>query len=424
MKYADINDMLNTNPRRPILLDGATGTNLLRRGMPAGVCVERWILENPSVISGLQDEYLAAGSDIILAPTFGANSVVLKRHGLEGNLRDYNLRLTELSKAAAQRAGRGFVACDVSPAGLFMRPFGDSSFDELSEVFYQQALVLEEAGADLFFIETQINLAEARAALIGIGKATKKPIFVSLTIDTNSKTMSGNPLDVCITALQAAGARAIGCNCSTGPKEMLESLKAAGKYSKVPLIAKANAGMPVTQPDGSTHYDLSPAVFADFGAEMARSGVRIVGGCCGTTPEHIGALRAKLDGVEVGEITIADDSLEYLCNEKQIFPIGRDSLNLPDNIIQASPDLADEIMDAQDDGCEAIRIRVNTEEDADALIDNAFMINCPLVLSSDNMQILETAIKSYTGRVIIDPECELTDISRAFFRTKYGVVLL
>jgi 5-methyltetrahydrofolate--homocysteine methyltransferase len=153
----DILDAISS--QTPFILDGATGTNLQRAGMPKGVCPEKWILENPEHILKLQYEYYMAGSDAVLAPTFGANSAVLSRHGLDGQATEMNKRLAALTVKARDKTGRGYVIADVSPTGLFLKPYGDSSFDQVCSIYYEQAKALEDSGIDMFMAETMLSLS-------------------------------------------------------------------------------------------------------------------------------------------------------------------------------------------------------------------------------------------------------------------------
>lgn len=194
--------------RFPLILDGATGTQLQKRGYTGGKCAEQWVLENPEVIVRVQREYVEKGSRVIYTPTFGANRVKLESHGLLGKVREVNLRLAELSKQAAE--GRAWVAGDIAPTGLFLYPLGETSFEELVDVYTEQAAALEEAGVDLFVIETMMTVAEARAALLAVKSVSRKPVFVSFTCDEHGRTLSGTDVTAALVILQGMGADAFG----------------------------------------------------------------------------------------------------------------------------------------------------------------------------------------------------------------------
>ena len=270
-----------------VLLDGATGTNLQAAGMPSGVCVEQWILENPAPLLDLQRAFVDAGTQILCAPTFTANRVKLADHGLDKDLKRINTELVALSREAA--GGKALVAADMTMTGKQLFPLGPLGLEDAVDVYREQAEVLCEAGADLLFIETMISLAETRAAVIGIPEACDLPVMASMTFEENGSTVFGTSAEAAVAVLQDLGADAVGMNCSTGPEGMLPTLERMAKFAAVPLVAKPNAGLPEIV-DGAAVYRTTPEEFATAGAALARAGARFVGGCCGTTPDHIRAL--------------------------------------------------------------------------------------------------------------------------------------
>ena len=219
----------------PILMDGATGTELLKRGMPAGACTEQWVLEHPQVLLEVQRSYVAAGSRILLAPTFGANRASLERRGITGQVGEYNRRLVELTR---QAAGEGvLVAGDLAPAGLALVPFGESSFEELVAVYTEQAAALEAAGVDLFVLETMTGMADARAAVLACRSVSDKPVWVTFTCDDEGRTPAGTDVLAGLIVMQGMGVAAFGLNC-TNPQDTAEQLERLTPYASVPLIAK------------------------------------------------------------------------------------------------------------------------------------------------------------------------------------------
>ena len=187
----------------PILLDGATGSELYKRGMPAGACTEQWVLGHPEALLELQRGYVAAGSQVLIAPTFGANRVRLEQHGIFGQVADYNRRLVELSRQAA--GGRALVAGDMAPTGLFIAPFGESSFEELVAIYTEQAAALAAAGVDLFLIETTMTMPEARAAVLACKSVSDRPVWVTFTCDENGRTLSGTDVLAALIVMQGMG---------------------------------------------------------------------------------------------------------------------------------------------------------------------------------------------------------------------------
>ena len=239
----------------PILLDGATGSELYKRGMPAGAYTEQWVLGHPEALLELQRGYVAAGSQVLIAPTFGANRVRLEQHGIFGQVADYNRRLVELSRQAA--GGRALVAGDMAPTGLFIAPFGESSFEELVAIYTEQAAALAAAGVDLFLIETTMTMPEARAAVLACKSVSDRPVWVTFTCDENGRTLSGTDVLAALIVMQGMGVDAFGLNCSSGPAEMLEQMRRLTPYTTVPLIAKPNAGLPETV-EGQAVYHCPP----------------------------------------------------------------------------------------------------------------------------------------------------------------------
>ena len=275
----------------PFILDGATGTELNKRGMKSTDCTERFILENPQVLQGLQTEYINAGSNAVLAPTFGANLPTLLRHGFEAEqLEDVCRRLFAVTK---ENGGDIKVGGDMSPTGLMLKPYGDTEPEEIFEIYREQAKILLDCGVDFFFIETMLSAAEARLALMAVRSLSKDiPVFVSLTVNEQGRTMNGDSMGAALVCMLPFGVNAFGCNCSIGPEVVAIALESAAGVAKtfgIPLIAKPNAGMPVTDENG-TRFPLSPEDMANAVDRLIGLGVGVFGGCCGTTPDHIKAI--------------------------------------------------------------------------------------------------------------------------------------
>ncbi len=285
------NEFRSLAAKRPVMLDGSTGSELVKRGLPAGACPEKWVLENPEAIRDLHRCYAAAGSDIVLACTFGANRIKLADHRLGHAVREMNVELVRISREAA---GSASLFGDLSPTGRLVEPFGDLPFEEAVDVYRQQAAALLEGGVDGFMIETMLDIQEARAALLAVVEtAPDLTVFVSMTYDKDGKTITGTTPAAAMVTLQALGASAVGSNCSTGPAEMLSLALQALPFARVPVLAKPNAGAPEVV-DGKVRYSLSVGDFADALAGFAVKGVRVMGGCCGTGPDHIIQAVAKV----------------------------------------------------------------------------------------------------------------------------------
>lgn len=271
--------------RKIILLDGATGSNLRRAGMPAGVCTEQWALEHPEIIMELQRAYVEAGSDIIYAPTFSANRLSLAMHGLQDQVMEMNTKLVALAKQAAD--GRAYVAGDMSTTGKLLEPRGELTYHELYDAYREQIQVLVDCGVDLIGGETLLDVEEAVVLLDAAQSVCDLPVMCSLTVEADGSALFGGSAVEAVETLQELGASAVGLNCSVGP-DQLEAVVASMKaVAKIPVIAKPNAGLPVMDEQGQAHYNMGPEAFVKAMQVLIERGAGVVGGCCGTTPEYI-----------------------------------------------------------------------------------------------------------------------------------------
>ncbi len=278
---------------RTLLLDGGMGTMLQARGLPAGEHPEQFCLDRPDVLRGIHADYLAAGADIILTCTFGGSRLKLPA-GID--VTPFNRTMARIARAAVDAAGReAFVAGDMGPCGQFVRPLGDLHPLELYEALREQARGLVEGGVDLFLIETQFDLAEVRIAVAAIRAESDLPIMVSMTFEQGT-SLTGTTPEIFAETMQNLGVDALGLNCGLGPEQMAPLMERFLACSSVPVLAEPNAGLPELV-DGKTVFRLPPEPFAEKTAAFVGMGARLVGGCCGTTPDHIAALRRAVDAV-------------------------------------------------------------------------------------------------------------------------------
>ena len=283
-----------------LVLDGATGTELAKLGMPSGVAPELWVYENPSAIESVHNAYIAAGSQIVYAPTFGGNSCKLAEFGIADRQEEIVGSLMRTAKENASKQG-ALVFGDIAPTGRFVEPFGDLPFEEAVSVFRRLASILAANGADGFAIETMMDLQEARAALLGCREAAPElPCIVTMTFEDSGRSLTGADPVAALVALQALGADAFGCNCSTGPGDMANVIARLLPYAKIPLVAKPNAGLPRFE-NGRTVFPMGEDEFAGYVPELLEKGAVILGGCCGTTPRHIKALADRLKKESIPE---------------------------------------------------------------------------------------------------------------------------
>lgn len=270
--------------RGTVLLDGATGSNYRAAGMPVGVCAELWALEHPEISQSLQRAYVDAGSQIIYAPTFTANRAGLAAHGMESRFEELNQKLVAMTREAV--AGHAYVAGDLGAAGT-----SGMAYQELYSLYREQVKVLADAGVDLLGIETMLRVDEAAAALDAALSVCDLPVMCSMTLEADGNLLFGGSIADAVETLQEMGAAAVGLNCSVGPDQLEAVVSTMKQVARVPLIVKPNAGMPVIDEHGAAHYDMSPDRFAAAMQKLIWRGAKLVGGCCGTTPEHIRALR-------------------------------------------------------------------------------------------------------------------------------------
>ncbi|MGI5907030.1 MAG: homocysteine S-methyltransferase family protein [Christensenellales bacterium] len=285
------NDFRNILKKKTFILDGATGTNLMRLGLHG--CPEAWALANPEALIDLQRRYVRAGAQAVLTCTLGGTRHKLSEYGLSDKAADMNRRLAALTREAV--GGDVFVGGDVGPTGLFVEPFGELPFEEAVAGFAEQIGALAEAGVDFILIETMLDLQEARAALIAARETCSLPVLVSMTFERGGHTLTGTDARTALITLQSLGADAVGCNCSTGPQEMLALVQDMRPYARVPIVVKPNAGMPVLK-DGATRFDMDADEFVFWMLRLYEAGASVLGGCCGTTPGHIAALSGQLAG--------------------------------------------------------------------------------------------------------------------------------
>jgi 5-methyltetrahydrofolate--homocysteine methyltransferase len=283
-----------------LVADGATGTMLQMAGLPRGCPPERWNLENPDAIQALHTSYLQAGADIILTNTFGGSRVRLERDELAGQSYQVNYAAAQIAVRAAKK--EALVLGDIGPTGQLLKPYGKLSYLEAVDAFTEQAAALAEGGVDGFIIETMSDLNEVYAALEGINKVSGLPVLASLSFDTNGHTMMGVKPGTAAAEIWARGVAAVGANCGRSLTENLTAIREMRRnVTQAVLLAKPNAGLPRIADKGPGEfnpsdliYDVTPETMAEYALLFAAEGVKIFGGCCGSTPLHIQAAAEAL----------------------------------------------------------------------------------------------------------------------------------
>ena len=403
----------------PVYLDGATGSNLLKRGMPAGVCPEEWILGHKEVLLALQKEFAEAGSHVIYAPTFSANAVKLREYGLEDRIGQMNQELVAISKEAA--GGKCLVAGDLTMTGEQLAPMGTMDFEELVNIYKEQIGYLVNAGADLLVVETMMSLQESRAALIAAKECCDLPVMVTMTFESDGRTLYGTDAKTAAVVLESLGASAIGANCSTGPDKMAEIITAMAEVSSIPIIAKPNAGLPFLDKNGNTSYDMDSDTFADGMVKLVEAGASILGGCCGTSPEYIGKLKERTHRMKTVRRKKPDK--RYLTSERKTVEFGLEDnfiivgerinptgkKKLQEQLRTGSLDMVLQFAEEQE-ACGAGILDVNMgmsgiDEKAmmlNVLEEVAGVTSLPLAIDSSHVEVLEAALRRYPGRALIN----------------------
>ena len=398
----------------PLILDGAMGTQLQKKGMPAGVCPEKWVLENPDKAIAIQSAYVDAGSQIIYSPTFGANSCRLESHGIFNKVEEYNIELVKIAKASAK--DKALVAGDISSTGEMLYPLGNMSFEDFYDVYHEQASALEKAGVDLFVVETMSNIVEARAAVLAIKDVSSKPIFASFSCNQFGKTMMGTDICAALMIMQGMGVDAFGLNCSVGPEEMLTQIKRLNKISSVPLIAKANAGLPMRQ-GVLTVYSVDAKSYAKYIPELANAGVKIFGSCCGSDENYIKEIKKALDSSSFNEIKPECLDLLPASSEKEMFLL--DPSVSVSQVFACDDELEDNIAELEEG--ELFGIEIRSLADVSAFADIQYMIKNPLCIVCDDGDLLERTLRHYQGRALYDgnlPDSVLLPLAK-----KYGLII-
>jgi len=403
-----------------LLLDGATGTNLMKAGMPVGVCPEQWILENREIMLKLQKEYVEAGTNILYAPTFTANRIKLEEYGLADKQKEMIHALVGITKEAAGE--KALVAGDLTMTGRQLVPVGDMPLEELIDVYKEQIGYLVEAGVDLLVVETMMSLAECRAALIAAKEVCELPVMVTLTFEENGRTLFGTDAKTAAIVLDKLGATAIGVNCSTGPAKMAEIIETMAEVTDLPLIAKPNAGLPQVDKEGKTIYPMLPEEFAHEMGLLIDKGAVILGGCCGTTPEHIAAVKAMV--ADKAPVSVEKkENYRYLTSERatvsfgldgnfivigeRINPTGKKALQeeLRQGNIERVLNFAQE---QENDGASILDVNmgmsgIDEKQMMIRAIEEIQMVsNLPLSLDSSHIDVLEAALRIYPGRALVN----------------------
>ena len=408
-----------------LYLDGATGSNLVKAGMPSGVCPEQWILEHQDVMLQLQKDYVQAGTNILYAPTFTANRIKLAEYHLEKNMTSMIRDLVAISKKAAESTPGHpvYVAGDLTMTGEQLKPMGKMDLETLIDIYKEQILCLVDAGADLLVVETMMSLAETRAALIAAKEVCDLPVIATLTFEADGRTLFGTDAKTAAIVLESLGASAIGANCSTGPAQMESIISEMVSHTRIPVIAKPNAGLPFLDENGTTCYNMEAEEFAEEMEVLVNAGATILGGCCGTTPEFIRQIHERFGTDAKVAASRRPDGIRYLTSERithsfglddgffvvgeRINPTGKKALQA--QLREGSFEKVIQFAEEQE-ACGAKVLDINMgmsgiDEKASmlrALEEVSGVTNLPLSLDSSYVEVLEAALRNYPGRALVN----------------------
>lgn len=426
----------------PIILDGATGSNLMAKGMPMGVCPEDWIYHHKEAIVSLQKAYVEAGTQILYAPTFTANRIKLAEYDMEDRLEELNRAMVRYSREAA--GDRAFVAGDLTMTGRQLYPVGDLMFEDLVDVYKEQVRAILKEGVDLFVIETMMSLQECRAALLAVKETCDLPVMISLTYNEDGRTLYGTSPEIAMVVLEHMGADIVGVNCSTGPLAMIPLVKAMLPYADIPIMVKPNAGMPELE-NGETVYKMTPEEFADACEQLIDAGASVVGGCCGTRPDHIKALADRMRGKKVepiekknrpvltserGFVEVTLDGGFKVVGER-INPTGKKALQ--EELRSGSMQMVRQFSrDQEIAGAAILDVNMGTngiDEKAtmlDAIYEVISTVDLPLSIDTSYVDVMEAALRIYPGRALINSiSCEAEKMKELLpIAKKYGAMFV
>ena len=407
-------NILSTLNNNILVGDGAMGTMLQKYGLVAGEIPEEWVIKYPERILNIHEEYINAGSMLIETNTFGGNRIKLKMSGLEEKIEKINSEAV----AIARRAARGkYVVGSVGPTGKMMEPYGKLSFTEAVKVYEEQINILASAGVDAILIETMSDLQEIRAAVVA-ARDIKVPVIAQMTFSENNYTLTGNTPEVAAIVLDNLGADIIGVNCTSGIINTLPIIKRIHRVTSKPISVFPNAGKPVLK-DGKVTYPQTPAKFVSNIDELLKSNVKIIGGCCGTTPEHIEMLVKKLDN-NCAKITYKKQN----DNDKILLAGSRE------HIILSESDYINEIKEKYNEQNLKKFMQVLKESDCDIIymdIDKikyenlAFGMQKPVIIKSNKEEDVEKFLQKYAGRALVFISQDRKDIIS--IASKYGAYI-
>ncbi len=423
--------------------DGGMGTLLQAMGLQPGELPETWNIRHPERIIELHSAYLAAGSNVVSSNTFGANS--FKYDGKDGT---YDLEeivragVENAKKAAAAFDGDRYAALDIGPLGKMLQPYGSLPFEDAVERFAEVVRIGADAGADLIIIETMNDCYETKAAVLAAKENSSLPVFVTNVYDESGKLMTGADIPAMVAMLEGLGVDAIGMNCSLGPKQMIELAPKMLMYSSLPVIVNPNAGLPRSE-NGRTVYDVTADEFAAYMEEMAKMGVGILGGCCGTTPDYIRKVVSRTAELELR--SVEDKGLSLVCSYTHAVELGKKPVLIGERINPTGKKalkqalrehdigyILSEGISQQEKGVDILDVNVGLPEInevqmmSEAVAALQSVVDCPLQIDSSDPAAMEAALRLYNGKAMINSVNGKAEVMDSIFplAKKYGGLIV
>jgi 5-methyltetrahydrofolate--homocysteine methyltransferase len=408
-----INDIKN----RILIFDGSKGYMLQKLGLKGGECPELWNITHREQVKKVHALYKEAGSDVIQTNTFQGNRVQLEKYSLGDKTYELNYEGARLAREVMGR--EGYVAASIGPVGKLFEPSGDLTFEHAYEIFKEQIEAVVDGGVDIINFETFTDLAEMRAALLAAKDVTELPVICSVAFESNGRTLMGSDPYTVATVLKSLGADIIGTNCSFGPKQSIEIIKAMSEAGGIYLCAKPNAGLPDVV-NGQVIYKESAKVFSELAPEFAGYGVKLIGGCCGTTPEFVAAIKESLKDVNASKLN---------GKSEKVISSGVSTLKLENNAnislgyLNTAADeelnnelkngnieiITDRALDLAAEGFDAVYINVDSLQGNDMLLSDVVniaqgYIKDPFILETENDKALEKTLRIYRGKagIVVD----------------------
>ena len=429
--------MLDKLGKELLYFDGGMGTLLQNEGLLPGELPENWNIEKPEIIRNIHCAYFEAGSNILLTNTFGANRI--KYHDAPYSLQEVVEAAVANVKSVSEDV---IVALDIGPTGKLLKPMGDLAFEDAYEAFKEVAIYGEQAGAHMIHIETMSDTYELKAAVLAAKENTNLPVTATVIFDERGKLLTGGDVPTVVALLEGLRVDALGINCGMGPEQMLPILKEISTYTSLPIIVKPNAGLP-KQKDGNTYYDVSPEQFASALCEIVRNGACVVGGCCGTTPEHIRAMVNACKGMEIIKPTYKN--MTMVSSYGKTVEIGQASIIIGERINPTGKSkfkqalkehdldyILKEAITQQDKGAHILDVNVGLPDIdevsmmREVVTEIQSIVNLPLQIDTVNVKALEEAMRIYNGKPMVNSVSGKQESMDAIFPLikKYGGVVV